>query len=176
MFSDPQKILDQFKLNTGRTVADLGSGGGYYAIPAAKMVGPMGRVYAIDVLKDMLQKVKNEAIRNQLYNVEALWGNAEKLGGTRLADATVDIALICNSLFLIEDKNTFIQEVKRILRPEGRVLLVDWKDSYGGIGPQPSHIVLPKIARELFEKAGFEFDRELKDAGEHHYGIILRRV
>ena len=176
MFSDPQKILEQFKLNTGRAVADIGSGGGYYAITAAKMVGPMGRVYAIDILKDMLQKVKNEAIRNQLYNVEALWGNAEKLGGTRLADATVDVVLVCNSLFLVEDKNTFALEVKRILRPEGKVLLVDWKDSYGGMGPQPSHVVLPETARALFEKAGFEFERELKDAGEHHYGIIFKRI
>src|SRR3989338_2035317 len=101
MFSDPQKILEQFKLATGRFVADLGAGAGFFAIPAAKMVGPLGRVYAIDVLKDMLQKIKNEALRCKLFNLEALWGDIEKLGGTRLADASVDVALVCNSLFQV---------------------------------------------------------------------------
>ncbi|MDO8482432.1 MAG: methyltransferase domain-containing protein, partial [bacterium] len=154
----------------------LGSGAGFYAIIAAKMVGPLGRVYAVDVLKDMLQKIKNEAIRNKLFNVEALWGNVEKLGGTRLADASVDVVLICNSLFQVDDKNTFALEVKRILKSDGRVLLVDWKDSYGGLGPQPENVVLPETAKSLFEKAGFTFDRDLKEAGEHHYGMIFLRV
>lgn len=175
MFSDPQKILDQFKLTSGRFVADLGSGAGFYAILAAKMVGPLGRVYAVDVLKDMLQKIKNEAVRNKLFNVEALWGNVEKLGGTRLADLSVDVVLICNSLFQIEDKNTFALEVKRILKPDGRVLVVDWRDSFGGLGPQFEHVVSPEAARGIFEKAGFVFDRDIKDAGAHHYGLVFRR-
>ncbi|KKU67311.1 MAG: hypothetical protein UX89_C0016G0014 [Parcubacteria group bacterium GW2011_GWA2_47_16] len=175
MFSDPQKILDQFKLTTGRIVADLGSGAGFYAILAAKMVGPLGRVYAVDVLKDMLQKIKNEAVRSKLFNVEALWGNIEKLGGTRLADASVDVVLVCNSLFQIEHKDSFSIEVKRILRADGRLLVVDWKDSYGGVGPQPENVVTPETARGIFEKAGFVFDRDIKDAGAHHYGLIFRR-
>lgn len=175
MFSDPQKILDQFKLATGRFVADLGSGAGFYAIIAAKMVGPLGRVYAVDALKDMLQKIKNEAVRNKLFNVEALWGNIEKLGGTRLADASVDTVLICNSLFQIEDKENFLLEVKRITRQEGRILLVDWKESFGGLGPQPEHVVSSETARSLFEKSGFLFERDIKDAGAHHYGLIFRR-
>ena len=175
MFSDPQKILDQFKLTTGRIVADLGSGAGFYAIIAAKMVGPLGRVYAVDVLKDMLQKIKNEAVRSKLFNVEALWGNIEKLGGTRLADASVDVTLACNSLFQIEDKESFLLEVKRITRPDGRILVIDWKDSYGGLGPQPGHVVSSEVARSLFEKAGFTFERDIADAGAHHYGLIFRR-
>ena len=175
MFSDPQKILDQFKLTTGRIVADLGSGAGFYAIIAAKMVGPLGRVYAVDVLKDMLQKIKNEAVRSKLFNVEALWGNVEKLGGTQLADASVDVALVCNSLFQIENKESFAIEVKRIVRSDGRLLVVDWKDSYGGIGPQPQNVVSSDAARALFEKTGFVFERTIGDAGAHHYGLIFRR-
>lgn len=175
MFSDPQKILEQFKLVSGRFVADLGSGAGFYAIIAAKMVGPLGRVYAVDVLKDMLQKIKNEAVRNKLFNIEALWGDVEKLGGTRLPDASVDVALICNSLFQLEDKDTFALEVKRILRPDGRALLVDWKESFGGMGPQSGDVVSPEAARAIFEKAGFMFERDLKDAGAHHYAMIFRR-
>jgi len=174
MFSDPQKNLEQFGLSPDASVADFGSGAGFYTIVAAKMVGKLGRVYAIDVMKELLQKVKNQAERSGLLNVEAIWGNVEKLGGTRLADATVDAVLVCNTLFQLEEKKDLPLEAKRILKPRGRVLLVDWKESFGGMGPQPEHVVAPEVARELFDKAGFVFDREIK-AGEHHYGFIFRR-
>ena len=175
MFSDPKKNLEQFKLEEGKFVADLGSGAGFYTIPAAKIVGHLGRVYAVDVLKDMLQKIKNHAQSAHIHNIETLWGNVEKLGGTRLADSSVDAVLICNSLFMIEDKNTFLLEVKRILRTAGRILLIDWKESFGGMGPQREHVISKEMARTLFEQAGFVFEREI-EAGAHHYGFILRRV
>lgn len=174
MFSDPQKNLEQFGLPPGASVADLGSGAGFYTIAAGRMVGPRGRVYAIDVLKDMLQKIKNQAEQSGLINVEALWGNVEKLGGTRLADASVDAVLVCNTLFQLERKNDLPLEVKRILKPKGRVLVVDWQESFGGLGPRPEHVVSRDEAAALFEKAGFEFERNIK-AGEHHYGLIFRR-
>ncbi len=174
MFSDPQKNIEQFGLEPGARVADLGSGAGFYTMAAAKAVGNSGRVYAIDVLKDMLEKLKNEARRSRLNNVEALWGDIEKLGGTRLADSSVDEALVCNTLFQLERKNDFPFEVKRILKPKGRVLVVDWKESFGGMGPQPEHVVPSEAARSLFEKAGFIYEREIA-AGAHHYGLIFRR-
>lgn len=174
MFSDPQKNLEQFGLSPDAYVADFGSGAGFYAIVAAKMVGKSGRVYAIDVLKDLLQKLKNQAETSGLLNVETVWGNVEKLGGTRLADATVDAVLVCNTLFQLEEKKDLPFEAKRILKPKGRVLLVDWKESFGGMGPQPEHVVSAETSRALFEKAGFVFDREIK-AGAHHYGLIFRR-
>ncbi|MBI2475978.1 MAG: methyltransferase domain-containing protein [Candidatus Taylorbacteria bacterium] len=174
MFSDPQKNIEQFSLAPGSHVADLGSGAGFYTMAAARAVGKLGRVYAIDALKEMLQKIKNEAQRSGLPNIEALWGDIEKLGGTRLADASVDSALVCNTLFQLERKNDFPLEVKRILKPGGRVLVVDWKESFGGLGPQPEHVFSEEDARSLFEKAGFDFERGIK-AGEHHYGLIFRR-
>ncbi|MDO8590405.1 MAG: methyltransferase domain-containing protein, partial [bacterium] len=68
MFSDPQKNIEQFGLQPGGLVADLGSGAGFYTIAAARAVGNSGRVYAIDILKDMLQKIKNEAQRSGIHN------------------------------------------------------------------------------------------------------------
>ncbi|MEK7575314.1 MAG: methyltransferase domain-containing protein [Patescibacteria group bacterium] len=174
MFSEPQKNLEQFGLAPGAFVADLGSGAGFYTLAAAKIVGPKGRVYAVDVLKDLLQKLKNEANKMHLTNVEALWGNVEKLGGTRLADSSVDAALVCNTLFQLEHKNDFPMEVKRILRADGRVLIVDWKESFGGMGPQAEHVISSSDAKALFEKAGFTFEREIS-AGAHHYGLIFKR-
>lgn len=173
MFSDPKKNLDQFGLNPGTFVADLGSGAGHYTLAAAKAVGGEGRVYAVDVLKDMLQKIKDEAHKIHLSNIETLWGNIEKLGGTRLADGSVDAVLVCNTLFQLEHKNDFPLEVKRILRPAGRVLLIDWKESFRGMGPHTDHVVSESSAKAMFEKAGFTFERSIP-AGAHHYGLIFR--
>lgn len=174
VFSDPQKNVQQFGLEAGTAVADLGAGAGFYTVAAARAVGPQGRVYAVDVLKDMLERIKNEAARSGLTNIESLWGNIEKLGGTRLADASAEAALVCNALFQVEDKNALVLEVKRILKPKGRMLLVDWKESFYGMGPQPEHVVSEGIARALFEKAGFVFERAIS-AGAHHYGLIFKR-
>ena len=174
MFSDPKKNIEQFGLQSGSVVADIGSGAGFYTFAAARAVGRLGRVYAIDVLKEMLQKIKNEAERSGLGNIEALWGNIEKIGGSRLSDASVDAALVCDALFQIVNKGAFSLEVKRILKPLGRVLIVDWSESFGGIGPQPEHVFASDVARSLFEKAGFKFEREIS-AGTHHYGLIFRK-
>lgn len=174
MFSNPQKIIEEFGLSEGARVADLGSGSGFYALAAAKRVGERGRVFAVDAQKEMLQKLKNEARRLRLHNIETFWGDIEKLGGTRLADQAVDACLIANTLFFVEHKENFLAEVKRILKPGGQALLVDWKDSFGGMGPAPEHVIGAAEARTLFEKAGFSFERDVS-AGAHHYGFIFRR-
>lgn len=174
MFSDPQKILEQFQLEPGTRVADLGSGAGFFTLAAARVIGQGGRVYAVDAMKEMLTKIKNEANRARLLNIEALWGNIEKLGGTRLADASVESVMVCNTLFQLERKNDFPFEVKRILKDKGRVLVVDWKESFKGLGPQPEHVFGEHAARELFEKAGFSFEKNIH-AGAHHYGLVFRR-
>jgi hypothetical protein len=65
-------------------------------------------------------------------------------------------------------------EIKRILKPGGRVLFVDWASSFGGIGPQSQHVFDEDMAKKLFEKHGFKEDRTI-GAGAQHYGIIFRK-
>lgn len=174
MFSDPEKNIEQLGLEPGMSVADLGAGSGFYAIAAARAVLGAGRVYAIDVQKDLLQKIKTNAHREHLANVEVLWGDLEKLGGTRLRDLSVDVAIVANTLFQIKDKNTLLLEAKRILKPKGRLLIIDWSDSFGGIGPHKDEVLTLASAKTLCEKAGFAFEHELS-AGSHHYGLVFRK-
>ena len=104
-----------------------------------------------------------------LNNVECFWGNIEKRGGTKLGDGTIDRVIVSSVFFQVEDKNSFVEEVRRILKPEGKVLIIEHSES--------SHLgvksFLPKERIiEMFEKKGFAPEREI-DAGEHHYGIIM---
>ena len=168
MFSDPVKNLKALGLREDNIIADLGAGTGYYSIAAGELV-PRGKVYAVELQKDFLTTIKNKVIEARLNNVEIIWGNVEKIGGTKIADITADVVIASNVLFQVEDKDKFIEEIKRILKPKGRVLLIDWsKPSI----LQIAAIVYKDKARSLFEGKGFMLEREI-DAGEHHYGMIL---
>ncbi|MEX0931284.1 MAG: methyltransferase domain-containing protein [Candidatus Paceibacterota bacterium] len=172
-FSDPTVTISQLSLAPGAQVADLGSGSGFYALALAREVGDSGRVFAVDVQKDLLTRLKTQANKEHLYNIEVIWGDLERRGGTKLKDASVDDVVISNVLFQISEKDAFADEARRIVKRGGRLLIVDWSDSFGGMGPQPEHIFTEGEARELFERHGFVLERSI-EAGEHHYGIIMR--
>ncbi|MFA4975687.1 MAG: class I SAM-dependent methyltransferase [Candidatus Paceibacterota bacterium] len=173
MFTEPVKNLKTLDLREDMIVADLGAGTGYYTIAVAKMV-PKGKVYAIEIQKDFLTTIINKAKEEHLNNIECFWGNIEKIGGTKIKDGIVDVVIASNVFFQVEDKDKFIEEIKRILKPNGKLLLIDWSDaSYIGISFDK---IIPKYkAREMFEEKGFIWQKDI-DAGDHHYGIIFNRI
>jgi ubiquinone/menaquinone biosynthesis C-methylase UbiE len=175
MFSDPTKNIEQCGIQPGMEIADIGSGSGFYTLGAAKALMSTGRVYAIDIQKDLLTRVKNQAAREGLYNVEVIWGDVEKLGGTKLRDASVDLVFLSTILFQLKEREVAIDEVKRILKPAGRVMVIDWTDSFSGIGPKPDMVVNKNTVMDMFEKKGFHLDREIS-AGAHHYGMIYKKL
>jgi len=168
MFTDPMKNLKTLGLKENDIVADLGAGTGFYSVAAGILV-PQGKVYAIELQEDFLDTIRGKIKEAHLNNVEALLGNAEKIGGTKIGDSVVDVAIVSNILFQVEDKENFILEIKRILKPKGKVLLVDWA-THSVMGA--SAVVPKNKALAMFEKKGFLWSRDI-DAGAHHYGIIL---
>ncbi|MBI2631088.1 class I SAM-dependent methyltransferase [Candidatus Nomurabacteria bacterium] len=170
MFTDPIKNLKAFGLRENDVVADLGAGTGYYSLFAGTLV-PKGKVYAIEIDKNFLDTIKRKVKEANLKNVEIIWGNVETIGGTKIGDNVADAVIASNVLFQLENKDIFILEIKRILKPKGKVLLVDWRaDSIVG---RKMSVKKEKIT-EMFEKEGFVRDSEI-DAGNHHYGMILRK-
>ncbi len=175
MFSEPEKNIDQFHIDPGMVVADLGAGTGAYAFPLAKAVGPSGKVYAVDVQKELIAKLKSDANQKQITNIEIIWGDLDDPKGTTLRESSVDRIVVANTFFQIEDKDEFMKEVHRILRTNGLLLFIDWKGSFGGVGPKGEDIVTPDVVRTLFEDAGFTFERDVQ-AGDHHYGMIFKEL
>lgn len=172
MFSNPDKNVKAFGLAESSIVADLGAGTGFYSVAAGHLV-PRGKVYAVEVQKDYLSKIRHKISEAKLHNIETIWGNIEKLGGTKIRDEIVDAAIASNVLFQVEDKDKFIEETKRILKPGGRVLLIDWSTPIHG--QKIEHMISKAKAREMFEQKGFNFEREIL-AGAHHYGMILKKA
>jgi ubiquinone/menaquinone biosynthesis C-methylase UbiE len=173
-FSDPAKIIDDFGIQEGAVVADLGAGTGYYSLAAAKAVGANGRVYSVDIQQDLLSRLKNAAHAAKIRNIEVIHGDIEHVNGTRLREHSVDAVIVANVIFQLDNKEGLADEAVRILKPSGRVLLVDWSESFGGMGPQPNMVFTQQQARELFEKKGFTFVSGVV-SGDHHYGLIFRK-
>lgn len=171
-FSDPRENILQLGLREGMKVADIGAGSGHYSRAAAAIVGSTGRVYAIDIQEDVLKHIKNNAHDHHRATIETVWGNAEKPGGTKLRDQSMDAVLIANALFQIENRFALLAEVKRILRPGGKLLVVDWAGSYSGMGPMPEKVVPEHEAEAFFIQGGLHKVKSFR-AGPHHYGIIF---
>ncbi len=173
MFSDPQKNIAQFGIDYGMKVVDLGAGSGFYTIESAKLVGPSGRVYAVDVQQDLLNKIKTGGALAGLHNIEVIWGNIEKIGGTKLREAIADRIILSNTLFQIAvaDRDNLALEAKRLLKSGGKLLVVDWESA----SPLSPKTLIPRMLAEgIFQKVGFQIEKTF-DAGDHHYGIIFKK-
>jgi ubiquinone/menaquinone biosynthesis C-methylase UbiE len=153
-------------------VADLGAGAGHYTLAAAAIVEPGGRVYSIDIQEDVLTHLRDSVVRAGWRNVETVWGNIEKPGGTKLKDQSMDAVILSNTLFQLEHKLAAMREIKRILRKDGKLLVVDWAGSYDGMGPAPHHVVREHTAEEIFIEGGFYKVKSFR-SGPHHYAILF---
>ena len=175
MFSDPQKIIAELAIPVGASVADLGAGVGTWSFLLAKKVGASGKVYACEVQKDMLVRIENEAHALGISNVQTVWSNIENHMGTKLRDQSIDWVIVANVLFQVEDRTGFIKEISRILKPSGSVLVVDWSESYGNLGPHEKDVVHASDAEKMFAEIGLVKAPTIINAGSHHYGIIFKK-
>lgn len=173
-FANPKRNIEQFMLEPGMEVADFGAGAGYLAVEAAEVVGKEGRVYVIDIQQDLLTKSTHLAQEHHLDSIVFIHGDLEKENGSTLPDASVDAVIISNLLFQVEDKSAVLKEAYRILKDKERILIVDWRESFGGVGPQPEHVLLENDLRALAKDAGFTFVSSI-DTGAYHYGLIFRK-
>ena len=171
-FTNPEANITALGVHEGMVIADFGAGTGAYTIPLAKRVGESGHVYAIEVQKEFLTNIKNGAVQQGLKNLSVVWGDVERLGGTKIKDKTVDAVVVSNVLFQAEDKKGLIEEAKRILKTGGELLLIDWSGSFNNLGPAPKMVVTENTARTMFEAEGFVFKKKLS-AGNHHYGLVF---
>ena len=174
-FAHPPRNVGAFGIEHGMHIADFGAGSGAYILAIAKRLEQTGVVYAIDIQQDLLRRIKNEARHRGYTNVEVLWSDLEKPGASSIADRRLDIVLISNLLFQLEDKKTPLLEAWRTLKPLGKLIIVDWSESFGGMGPTKASVVKKETALMLARECGFEFVKEF-EAGAHHYGLVFRPV
>ena len=169
-FLNPQKILKMLSLQRKMIAADFGSGSGGWAIPLAKILDK-GKVYAIDILQEPLSALRGRARLEGVANIITLREDVEE--GTSLPAEKLDLVLMTNLLFQVESVKKVLEEAERVLKREGRILVVDWaKDN-----PLTKRIEfvdfdkIKKIAKELNLKLEKEFE-----AGSYHKGLIFVKI
>jgi ubiquinone/menaquinone biosynthesis C-methylase UbiE len=173
-FVDPRVVVSQFHLRQGDRVGDFGTGVGHYLPPLSRLVGRDGKVFGVEIQRNLAESAADLVRKERLGNVETIWGDLEAVGGTKIKDESLDAVLFSNTLSMLEDRNTALKEASRVLRKGGKLLLIDWSDSWGGMGPAPHMLVGEALAKSLAETSGFSYERSFP-AGGHHYGLAFRK-
>ena len=169
-FLNPGAAVRAAGIHEGMSVADFGAGAGFFTRAAAREVGDSGVVWAVDSNRELLVRVKNLALAEGLHNVEVM--RAALDGESALPAEHFDFVVAANVLFGAHDKPALVGELKRVLKRHGRALVIDWRDSFGGLGPHPDHVVTEAQAKKLFED--FSVVEEIP-AGEYHWGFVVRK-
>lgn len=172
---DPYFILEQVELGAGMKLADLGCGAaGHFVLPAAKIVGPRGKVYAVDLLKSVLEAVKSRAKLEGVGNIELVWSNLEIYGATEIDPESLDAVLLVNTLFQIKKRDEVLREAVRLAKKGGKVVAIEWGLGEAPMGPPPELRLSKDAVRELAKKNGLVEVKEFK-AGPYHYGLIFKK-
>lgn len=172
-FMVPGVVASHFHVRDGDLVGDFGAGSGTFIPYLSKKVGPRGKVYACEIERALVDKLGTLIRENGYHNVDPLWCDLETTRGIKIADGCLDVAILVNTLFQLQEKENAIREKHRTLRSGGVIYVVDWADSFAGLGPAPECVVCREMAIDLFEACGFVFEREYP-AGAHHYGLAFR--
>lgn len=173
---DPLKILKKANLAEGQAVADLGAGtAGHFVIPAAHMVGGKGRVYAVDILKSALEGIQSRAKLEGLTNLETVWSDLEVYGATKINNDSLDAAFLINILFQTKERGEVIKEAVRLIKPGGRLIIVDWKSTnIPSFGPDIEKRINPEEIKKIADGLNLELMEEF-EAGKFHFGLVFKK-
>lgn len=173
-FVTPEIVATQFHIAEGDVVADFGAGKGFFLKAFSDAVGTTGKVYACEIQKQLVDLLGEQSRTQGLSNVYPIWCDLEEENGIKISDEELDVAVLINTLFIIENKEAAIKEMARTIRSGGKFLIVDWTESFGGLGPHPDQVFNAQAATDLLEANGFVLDREFP-TGDHHYGLAFRK-
>ena len=165
-------MIAQIELIELISIGDFGCGTGYFSIPLAKKIGKEGKVYSLDVVPEKLEAVESQAKTLGLTNLIIKRVNLENKEGSKLRAESVDWVIMKDVLFQNKEKSNMLEEAKRILKPGGKILLVEWKTEDTAIGPDKTLRISKEKAMELVNKSELGIAKEIT-AGDFHYGYIL---
>jgi predicted methyltransferase len=131
-YQKPHEVIRALDLKPGEAIADIGAGSGYFTFRLAHHVGDAGRVYAVDVSPDMIVHL-NRRIRDlQVKNVVSILSTPDD---PLLADASIDRFFICDTWHHIGDHPHYLGLMKKMLKPGGQVVMIDFKKAETPVGP-----------------------------------------
>ena len=169
-FLEPQKIIKQIDLKEDWRVAEFGCGTGGFTIALARAL-LKGIVYALDIQEGPLSALTSRARLEGLPNIKTIQCDLEEPQGSTLQDDSLDLVLVTNILFQLENKKTMLKEARRIVRVGGKVIIIDWKTD-SPFGPVQGRVSLKEVQEIMLIKLDMKLVEEI-DAGTYHWGAIF---
>ena len=171
-FIHPGNLWRDLGLSAGQTIVHLGSGPGFYLIPAAHIVGPSGKAIGIDIQRHLLEETESRANRDQVSEiVHTIRADLEQIEGSTLPAGSADWVLVANILHQ-SDPVKILTEARRLVKPDGRIVVIDWDTVATPIGPPPE----VRISRQRVEQMADALELErvtTVDPSSYHYGYIF---
>jgi len=155
-WQQPEKVIAALKIQPGAVVADLGSGGGYFTFKLAEATGPAGKVYAVDIDPDMIDLITKAAKENGAGNVEPILAKPNDPG---VPKSGVDLIFTSNTYHHIDNRVAYFANLRRHLRPGGRVAIIDF-DRRAWLEGLLRHYTPSEFIKREMEQAGYVLQHE----------------
>jgi ubiquinone/menaquinone biosynthesis C-methylase UbiE len=152
----PVKAVAALGVRPGQVVADIGAGSGYYTMLLAAAVGPRGRVYATDIQPAMLALIRKKVEVRHTSNVELVVGTPTE---SKLPDSSIDLAVMVDVYHELEQPQTFLRSLKRAIKPDGRLVLIEFRKEDPRVPIRQEHKMSVREARLELEAEGYRFER-----------------
>jgi ubiquinone/menaquinone biosynthesis C-methylase UbiE len=169
-WQNPEEILAEIGLKSGFIFIDVGCNDGFFAIPAARITGEKGKVYGIDIDRQAINRLKKKAGEEGLKNLDLTLREAEE---TVLCEGCADIVFFGIDLHDFRDPARVLMNAKRMLKPGGILVDLDWKKEPMPLGPPVQIRLSEEEAAKLIESQGFKVET-VKKSGLYHYLIIAK--
>jgi ubiquinone/menaquinone biosynthesis C-methylase UbiE len=154
---DCRTMLQALGVKPGQTVCDMGCGNGFYTLQLARLVGPRGRVYAVDIQPEMLQMLARNAAEARLSNIRPVLGTPID---PRLPAGEIDMMLCVDVYHEFSHPEAMLAKIKESLAPDGQLVLVEFRGEDPAVPIKPLHKMTKAQVRAELEPAGFEMVRE----------------
>lgn len=166
-WQNPEAILADIGLKPALTFIDIGCGGGFFTMPAARLMRENGKVYGIDVNSDYINELGALAVKEKLDNLNLTVGKAEDVV---VCEGCADIVFFGVVLHDFEDASKVLRNANKMLKPNGRLFNLDWKKEEADIGPRFQKRFSEDYTSGLIKAAGFSIEN-IKPSGRYHYLI-----
>ncbi len=173
---DANLILEVAQIGDKSKVADLGCGAtGHFVFPAASLVGRRGVVYAVDILKTILENIGRRVKLENIQNIRTVWSDIEMFGATKIENNSLDVAMLINTLYQSHKRAEILRESARMVKKDGILIVVEWKNIATPIGPPAEEKVKKDLLIIGAKKLGLMLEEEF-EAGQYHFGLILKKI
>ncbi len=170
---DIELLLDKIVVNDSDKIADLGCGAfGYFVFPLTKKIGRHGKIYAVDIIKSNLENIKKAASVENLSQIETVWSDLEVYQGTKISNDSLDAAMLISVLSQSNDYKAILKEAGRMLRRDGRLLIVDWDNNKSPFDINPEKRLNKDVLKKTADELGWQIAEDFP-AGKYHYALLL---